>query len=232
MAGRAWPRPSGACAAVEVRAEGGYDGEYGVIKLLDGYGQDKAHGAPQIRLLDVDEAATLREQATPLEQAVAAAQEAAWAQDDLFAVPPVASRVPRHPAPSSCGCRSDANPGSSFRSPCSLAGEDWLARLNPEQREAALYTAGPLIIVAGPGTGKTRTLTVRIAHLLQAGLASPQSILAITFTNKAAAEMADRLAGLVGAVAAAEVDRQNLSCALAPSFCALTLWRSGCLPTL
>ena len=62
-----------------------------------------------------------------------------------------------------------------------------------------------MIIVAGPGTGKTRTLTVRIAHLLQGGLASPQSILAITFTNKAAAEMAERLEGLVGAVAAAEV---------------------------
>ena len=53
----------------EVSAEGGYDGEYGVIKLLDGYGQDKAHGAPQIRLLEVDEAAALHEQAPPLEQA-------------------------------------------------------------------------------------------------------------------------------------------------------------------
>jgi DNA helicase II / ATP-dependent DNA helicase PcrA len=183
----------------EVRAEGGYDGEYGVIKLLDDYGQDKAHGAPQIRLLEVDEAATLREPATPLGQAVAAAQEAAWAQEDLFAVPAVLAEYPAT-LPQATATAGDANPALAPAS-----GEDWLARLNPEQREAALYTAGPLIIVAGPGTGKTRTLTVRIAHLLQAGLASPQSILAITFTNKAAAEMAARLAGLVGAIAAAEV---------------------------
>ncbi len=162
----------------KVRAKGGYDGEYGVIRLLEGYGEDQAHGVPQIRLLEVEEVATaLREQAAPLTQAVVAAQEAAWAQEDLFAAP--ASAPP--------------------------ADESWLARLNPEQREAALYTSGPLIIVAGPGTGKTRTLTVRIAYLLQTGLATPQSILAITFTNKAAAEMAERLTGLAGTVVAAEV---------------------------
>ncbi|MFN8468072.1 MAG: UvrD-helicase domain-containing protein [Caldilineaceae bacterium] len=191
----------------QVRAEGGYDGEYGVIKLLEGYGQDKAHGAPQIRLLDVDEAATLREQVRPLGQAVSAAQGAGWAQDDLFAVPPAIEESPVTLPQAASGTEAAQDAGASGIVPpvTHTAGEDWLTRLNSEQREAALYTDGPLIIVAGPGTGKTRTLTVRIAHLLQARLASPQTILAITFTNKAAAEMAERLGGLVGAVTAAEV---------------------------
>ncbi len=182
-----------------VRAEGGYDGEYGVIRLLEGYGDDEAHGVPQIRLLEVDAAAALREQVRPLEQAATAAREASWAQDDLFAVGSATEDHRILPGPAAADDASQPHPFAA------ATGEDWLSRLNPEQREAALYTAGPLIIVAGPGTGKTRTLTVRIAHLLQAGLASLQSILAITFTNKAAAEMAVRLAGLVGAGAAAAV---------------------------
>ena len=70
--------------------------------------------------------------------------------------------------------------------------------LNPEQRAAALCTDAPLVIVAGPGTGKTRTLTVRIAHLILEKTVEPENILAITFTNKAAGEMRERLNGLLG----------------------------------
>ena len=260
--------------AGEVRAQGGYDGEYGVIRLFDGEADRSAvvqlgmfDESPDAGMDTADRpiAPAARGDAQPRADSPArAAPERAGAvkapatrpargagSDELGKLPfPPAPLAPAEPfagpgAPAAPG-RTRANggtgtaaaipgrpghaaePGSArparrpdrpppaARLPAApqvidaarAAGSEphpWLAGLNPAQRAAATHATGPLAIVAGPGTGKTRTLTVRIAHLVRAQAADPASILVLTFTHKAADELRERLGELLPARTAASI---------------------------
>lgn len=160
--------------AGRVIREAGYDGEYGVIRLFS---------PGELR----------KEDRTGLLFAVEARAPA-----------PKRPAKPRQPpAPTDSPDKSKAPPPlPGLREPSPEWGLGVLATLDPEQRDAAQPVPGPLLIVAGPGTGKTRTLTHRIAALVEAGMAQPGQCLTITFTHRAANELRQRLNGLLGERAA------------------------------
>ncbi len=227
--------------AGEVRAQGGYDGEYGVIRLFDDdadrsavvqlgmfselgrpavssapatvEGKSATHETAPDAERNTAPAATGLERDLPFESGPSAADFGA----EVHAAPgrsaahfdaevPEPAVAPAHAVTSSAASSVGEVPQRDQTTAAPPGGlSAWLAALNPAQREAATHTEGPLAIVAGPGTGKTRTLTVRIAHLIRELDAAPASILALTFTNKAAEELRERLGELLGAEQAARI---------------------------
>jgi ATP-dependent DNA helicase UvrD/PcrA len=119
--------------------------------------------------------------------------------EDLFAAPPV--EAPWLPE------------GVTTPKQTQAAAEDLLEGLNPAQRTACLHGDGPLLILAGPGSGKTRVITRRIAHLVSARGVAPQELIAITFTNKAAREMRERVQALLPEARGLWVSTFHSSCA-------------------
>lgn len=195
----------------EVSPQAGYDGEYGVIRLFDGPERDEETlqiGLFGTALADTDapendapggSEPTPAAQATRMPDVTAASPQAAAPMTPSHARPvdrPVARALDRTLAEATPGAWAQVD---LFGKAVAANGavHPLLHGLNAEQRAAVVCLNAPVIIAAGPGTGKTRTLTHRIAYLVEAHGVNPESVLAITFTNKAAGEMAARLAALL-----------------------------------
>ncbi|MFC7529044.1 UvrD-helicase domain-containing protein [Actinoplanes sp. GCM10030250] len=169
----------------DVRRVPGYDGEYGVITLFDPGELRNRNSAPQVEtLFDIPAPEKPKARAEP-----APGKPKAKPAKDKPAPPPLAPPPSPH------------EPFEPMLAGMEEVGTGLLDRLDAMQRVAASAPGGPLLIVAGPGTGKTRTLTHRIAYLCAELGVFPERCLAITFTRRAAAELKERLDALLGDVA-------------------------------
>ncbi|WP_338596537.1 UvrD-helicase domain-containing protein [Saccharopolyspora sp. SCSIO 74807] len=161
--------------------EAGFDGEYGTIRVFDPAELSRVRNAGAFALFD-DESLS----------------PAPPADSERSAVPGPAA-VPESPAGDAAVER--VSPREVSVPVEDVADSGVLAGLDPDQRAAAAVPSGPLLIVAGPGTGKTRTVTHRLAHLVLEREVPARECLAITFTRRAAQELSERLHGLIGAAA-------------------------------
>jgi uncharacterized protein (TIGR00375 family) len=164
----------------EVIRDAGYDGEYGVITLFE---------PGELKRLAVASAPALFDDGPSLTRELTEAN--VENEPSMHELIDTAEPTPRYPSPAAPAPAPPSSP------PDRMPTGSLLERLDPEQRAAADIVAGPLLIVAGPGTGKTRTLTHRIANLVAVHGVAPEHCLAITFTRRAAEEMTQRLAVLV-----------------------------------
>ena len=190
----------------EVVREAGYDGVYGTIRLFeDGELRGLTRGAS---LFGEETAAPRSGRRDPASPRVESPREEDEEEDhpprspaEGTAAPPStsASTSSSRPAPTApASSAGDAVPAESAGSAVPAAGPaDALSGLDTDQRRAAEIASGPLLIVAGPGSGKTRTLAHRIAHLVAGHGAAPDECLAITFTRRAAGELRERLQALL-----------------------------------
>ncbi|MFY1625789.1 UvrD-helicase domain-containing protein [Micromonospora sp. WMMD735] len=177
----------------DVRRVPGFDGEYGVITLFDPAELGGAAGSGQETLFDVPVPAQ-RRPTEPAAKPKAKRPAAVKAE-------PKPKPAPTPPPPPIASTPSPHEPFEPMLAGMEEVGTGLLDRLDAMQRVAASAPGGPLLIVAGPGTGKTRTLTHRIAYLCAELNVFPEQCLAITFTRRAAEELRHRLDGLLGPVA-------------------------------
>lgn len=184
----------------DVIREAGYDGEYGVIRLFQ---PDELKRATAVTVPALFDDAPFTAGTTADRQPAAPAERSALTPHSGPSLATPSAPVPV-PQQRSSGEQLHTAPDQSDRPGVTgpeigpaPADSSLLAGLDPEQRAAAGTTGGPLLIIAGPGTGKTRTLTHRIAHLVTEHDVAPERCLAITFTRRAAQEMAERLTALV-----------------------------------
>ncbi|WP_372494241.1 UvrD-helicase domain-containing protein [Actinoallomurus purpureus] len=189
----------------EVIRDAGFDGEYGVIRLFEP-GELRREGKRAVGLQGApDDSGLFDLPETP----ATAVRAPAPREPGLFDVPGADDRPPpvQSTAPEPSEAAEAPEAATEEEAPIEgqqdileaveAAGESVLDGLDPDQRAAAAHPGGPLLIIAGPGTGKTRTLTHRIAHLVGERGVPPEHCLAITFTRRAAEEMRERLDALL-----------------------------------
>jgi len=172
----------------EIRVEAGYDGEFGIVKLFRPDERAELEGQGTLAGIPFSGVAVGR----PAKKPKKGRKKGASLLDglDVGGVEPVYRR--------SAGLEISSAPLFT-RKRSSLWSAEHMEHLNPEQRQAVINKDGPVLVIAGPGTGKTLTLTYRIASLIEERGVPAERILAVTFTQRAAREMEERLRALLGA---------------------------------